>query len=258
MNKNVIRFAKILEIDVNQAEKLFDFMNLTDLAAVTVALNNNDETTIKDIYNKYKNQLLNMPDTEEIKEYYNTQLENFDSAEALTATADYFGIKEEDVTNAINHVLEPTVESIYIPDAQVKAVYERYKQVLEGKATKLNIMEVKNTWQRQMFYGLIPKVTADMIQKIIDLTPLKAAEEFNKTHGLGVGNPLEENKLGYNETLELLIAYKLQNINEDFSVDDIDITNDENDIDDVEEDMLVEPEDKKVKKLIDSIVSRKF
>src|SRR5208282_2314341 len=125
-----------LDLNVNKANKLYDIIGFTDMAALTIAINNDDMSAIQSIYNKYKDQLVNLPDAKEVKDFYNHATQDY-SADALADTADHFGIKGEDVENLLNaDEGEPANEEPFIPDDGVKEAYNNIQEMLRGGKCK--------------------------------------------------------------------------------------------------------------------------
>jgi hypothetical protein len=208
LNKNGIKLAQMLELDVKKVEKLFNVIGLSDLAALTTAINNDDMKTVQSIYNKYSNQLTTLPDAKEVQDFY-ADTQKSGSKDPLADTADHFGIRGEDVEKlmAKTESVVKEVEEPFIPDAYVKAAFENVKEMLKGGKSKKQLTEL-SAWQRRMFYGLVPPTVAAVCQKTLDMTPIALMQKQAEISGVAEALVGE---LSLHEMIENIIEHELNN-----------------------------------------------
>ncbi len=210
LNKNTIKLAQILEINKEEAAKLFDVMALSDLAALINALNADNKKVVVQIYSKYKDKIRTLPTSAEIKAYFNDLIQSGESEEeAKVITADFFGIREEDVNALLN---EDTEVVFKVTDKDVLKAFKNVEEMQSGGKASGIITEL-NAWQRREFYGMIPPVVAKVIQGVIDLTPMKTMQAHAKANGYGEP-ALKEQELSLSEMKNKIIEKLL---NDSFS-----------------------------------------
>lgn len=257
LNRSALKLTKILDLNADKIKKLYDIIGLSDMAALTVALNTDDVKTIKAVYDKYASKLVELPSTKEVQNFYHDQIQvnarNED--EALADTADHFGITGEQVQELLGSVQESQArhKDVTCPvcqgegkrtvdgeskicfdcdglgdmpyqrflkfnhkneaiDPEVLACVENVKEMMQGGKSKKLICEL-NTWQRRMFYGLVPSVVSKVMQKTIDMTPIALMQKHAKLGGYGE-SAIVENELSLHEMIEAVIEHRLNALNE--------------------------------------------
>ena len=213
LDKSVIRVAQILEIDVKKAEKFFDAISLSDMAGLTTAVAHNDDKTVKEIYDTYASQLVDLPSPDAIADYYEDQFElTSDSEAALANTADFFGVKEEDVTSALGDVVAKPVNSA-IHDEKVVEAVKCVQTMIEGKPARKIISEL-NVWQRRMMYGLIPDSVAKIIKGVLDTTPLGLIKKQAELQGVAEIS-VTESQMSFQDMIENILSHVLKGFTEE-------------------------------------------
>ena len=261
INKNAIKLAQMLDLNVEKSSKLLNSMSLSDLAALTTAINSDDFLTVREIYNRYKHEIDDVATPAEVKQYYDVQLmQNPDQDEALASTADFYGIKGEDVERLLGRYSESQKKdrnTVFIPDAGVARAYKNLQEILKGGKSDGSIVEnCKRAWQRRMFYGMIPPSVSLVIQDVIDMTPIAVMQQYAKMHGYGEP-ALEESTMSLEAMMDKIIEDHLHNL--DKESEDMENTIISMDMGTIEPEK--EPEDKKKGKLyslIQKITKKRF
>lgn len=251
MEKNTFKLSQILEIDGIKAQKLLDIISLSDAAAITTAINQNDTKTIRNIYVKYQSQLDSNVNASEVIDFFNDIMNTgTDQSEAIVQTADHFGVTGEEIEAIVADKPVQEEQQPFIPDAKVAHAYNNVQEMIAGKPSRGVITEL-NAWQRRMFYGLIPNNVAKVIQDTIDMTPIAVMQKHAKE--MGYGEPaIKESEMSLAEMMEKIIEAELNRLK--------DVSDDEEEKPTiVTMDMgTIDPVDEKTKALIKSITSRKF
>jgi hypothetical protein len=255
MEKNAIKLAQMLELDTRKAQKFMDLISLSDMAALTTALNTGDMQSVKTIYSKYQSQIESNTDADAVRDHYEGLIKSgTEEQEALVSTADFFGITGEEV-EAVVGIRQTQETAPFIPDEQVEAAYNNVQEMLDGKPSRGIITEL-NTWQRRMFYGLIPNAVAKVIQDTIDMTPIAVMQKHAKE--MGYGEPaIKESEMSLAEMIEKIIEKELNKIKQKVEEEPVVMTMDLGTIQAKEEPEKPKVDDK-TKKLIQSIVLRRF
>lgn len=250
MNDSIKRLADFLEMPYEKAEEFSQKLPLLDFTALMNAIDNQDYSSVNKIYNKYKHVFASMPTEEEVSKFYMSVADDSDEEEAVTKTADHFGIRGEDVQDLLH--LSNKFESAL--DTPVTVAVEQITNALEGKETEVSLNEL-NTWQRYQMLQRVPVEVVNLVNKMWTMGPEEVMKEHAKMHGFETVG-IAEMEANIEDMRSALLAHHLKSMvkiqNEEIEpVSDVMGTISKDDCDD-------EDKEHGSEYLIKSIVSKKF
>lgn len=187
MNDKIVKkLSALFKANDAKIRAMLDGMELMDLANTVKAANDNNAKVLSDMFKKYKS-VLTLPPKQEIKDYYASIVNDAGDNEALVQTADHFGIRGEDVETALSEGFKNSF------DKPIEESLRTVRNLLAGIDAEAPILKELNMWQREMFYGLIPDIFANISREVSLLTPRQVIEEHAKIRGVALPGEIESN-----------------------------------------------------------------